>query len=82
MAHENLCFLCVYVQVSMIGVHFEDDHVAPGFGNHLACPILSEEWREELTFEDRVKLLEKCMCNLLYRDRFAVNKVEVSLFMC
>ncbi|KAK1435552.1 hypothetical protein QVD17_01318 [Tagetes erecta] len=64
--------------VSMIGVHFEDDHVATGFGNHLARPILREEWREDLTFEEGVKLLEKCMRNLLYRDRSAVNKLQIA----
>lgn len=64
-------------QVSMIGVHFEDEHVATGFGNHLARPILRDEWHENLSFEDGVKLLEKCMRVLLYRDRSAVNKLQV-----
>ncbi|TXG73365.1 hypothetical protein EZV62_001944 [Acer yangbiense] len=54
--------------VSMISVNFEDDHVATGFGNHLARPILHDEWREDLTFEEGVKLLEKCMHVLMYRD--------------
>lgn len=66
-----------YVQVNMIGVHFEENHVATGFGNHLARPILCEEWREDLSFEEGAKLLEKCMRNLLYRDRSAVNKIQV-----
>lgn len=61
----------------MIGVHFEDNHVATGFGNHLARPILRDEWHENLTFEEGVKLLEKCMRVLLYRDRSAVNKIRV-----
>ncbi|KAF5803527.1 putative proteasome endopeptidase complex [Helianthus annuus] len=64
--------------VSMIGVHYEDDHIATGFGNHLARPILREEWREDLSFEEGVKLLEKCMRNLLYRDRSAVNKLQMA----
>ncbi|KAI3672800.1 hypothetical protein L6452_38900 [Arctium lappa] len=64
--------------VSMIGVHFEDNHVATGFGNHLARPILREEWKEDLSFEEGVKLLEKCMRNLLYRDRSAVNKLQIA----
>lgn len=64
-------------QVSMIGVHFEDNHVATGFGNHLARPILRDEWHENLSFEDGVRLLEKCMRVLLYRDRSAVNKLQV-----
>lgn len=61
----------------MIGVHYEDSHVATGFANHLARPILREEWHENLTYEEGVKLLEKCMRVLLYRDRSAVNKLQV-----
>ncbi|CAI0542374.1 unnamed protein product [Linum tenue] len=64
--------------VSMIGLSFVDDHVATGFGNHLARPILRDEWREDLSFEDGVKLLEKCMRVLLYRDRSAVNKLQIA----
>ncbi|KAK4436703.1 Proteasome subunit beta type-4 [Sesamum alatum] len=64
--------------VNMIGVHYEDDHVATGFGNHLARPILRDEWHENLTFEEGVKLLEKCMRVLLYRDRSAVNKLQIA----
>ncbi|OMP09376.1 Proteasome, subunit alpha/beta [Corchorus olitorius] len=64
--------------VSMIGVNFEDDHVASGFGNHLARPILRQEWHENLSFEDGVRLLEKCMLILLYRDRSAVNKFQIA----
>ncbi|KAI3959649.1 hypothetical protein MKW92_020554 [Papaver armeniacum] len=47
--------------VSMLGVHFEDDHIATGFGNHLARPILRAEHSNDMSFEDAVKLLEKCM---------------------
>ena len=65
----------------MIGVHFEDNHVATGFGNHLARPILREEWHENLSFEEGVKILEKCMRVLLYRDRSAVNKLQVWLLV-
>ncbi|XP_035544607.1 proteasome subunit beta type-4-like [Juglans regia] len=67
--------------VRMIGVNFEDNHVATGFGNHLARPILRDEWHENLSFEDGVKLLEKCMRVLLYRDRSAVNKLQVCCFL-
>ncbi|EEF36035.1 proteasome subunit beta type, putative [Ricinus communis] len=64
--------------VSMIGVNYEDNHVATGFGNHFAWPLLRDEWHENLSFEDGVKLLENCMRVLLYRDRSAVNKLQVS----
>ncbi|CAN8294690.1 unnamed protein product [Cochlearia groenlandica] len=65
-------------EVSMIGVSFEDNHVATGFGNHLARPILRDEWHEDLSFEEGVKLLEKCMRVLLYRDRSAINKLQIA----
>ncbi|KAK9665701.1 hypothetical protein RND81_14G129700 [Saponaria officinalis] len=64
--------------VNMIGVHYQDNHVATGFGNHLAMPILRDEWKEDLSFEDGVRLLEKCMRILLYRDRSAVNKLQIA----
>jgi 20S proteasome subunit beta 7 len=67
----------ILIQVSMIGVNFEDNHVTTGFGNHLARPILRDEWHENLSYEDGVKLLEKCMRVLLYRDRSAINKLQV-----
>lgn len=65
----------------MIGVSFEDNHVATGFGNHLARPILRDEWHADLSFEDGVKLLEKCMRVLLYRDRSAINKLQVCHYL-
>jgi 20S proteasome subunit beta 7 len=64
--------------VSMIGVHYEDNHVATGFGNHLARPIFRDEWHEDMSYEDGVKLLEKCMRVLLYRDRSAINKLQIA----
>ncbi|KAG6770639.1 hypothetical protein POTOM_026327 [Populus tomentosa] len=64
--------------VTMIGVNFEENHVATGFGNHMAQPLLRAEWHENLTFEEGVTLLEKCMRVLLYRDRSAVNKFQIA----
>ncbi|CAK7353344.1 unnamed protein product [Dovyalis caffra] len=64
--------------VTMIGVNFEENHIATGFGNHMAQPILRAEWHENLTFEEGVALLEKCMRVLLYRDRSAVNKFQIA----
>lgn len=64
--------------VGMIGTHFEDDHVATGYGNHLARPIMRAEWHDEMSFEEAVKLLEKCLLVLLYRDRSAINKFQIA----
>ncbi|KAF8768970.1 hypothetical protein HU200_007062 [Digitaria exilis] len=64
--------------VNMIGTHFEENHVATGFGNHLAIPILRAEWREDMSFEEAVKLVEKCLLVLLYRDRSSINKFQIA----
>lgn len=64
--------------VNMIGTHFEENHVATGFGNHLAIPILRAEWHEDMTFEEAVKLVEKCLLVLLYRDRSSINKFQIA----
>ncbi|KAM3276735.1 hypothetical protein ACQJBY_044868 [Aegilops geniculata] len=64
--------------VNMIGTHFEENHIATGFGNRMAIPILRGEWREDMTFEEAVKLIEKCLLVLLYRDRSSINKFQIA----
>ncbi|CAK8575931.1 unnamed protein product [Lathyrus sativus] len=64
--------------VNNIGINFEDNHIATGLGNLLAVPHLRDEWQENLSFQEGVKLLEKCMRTLLYRDRSAVNKIQMA----
>ncbi|CAM8948904.1 unnamed protein product [Rhodiola kirilowii] len=64
--------------VNMIGVHYEDDHVAIGLGNHLARPILRAKWHKDLRFEKAVELLEECMRVLIHRDRSAINKIQIA----
>ena len=66
----------------MIGVHFVDQHVATGFGIHLAQPIFRSEWRDDMTLEEGQKLLEKALLVLFYRDRSAINKIQVSQLLC
>nr|PNR27025.1 hypothetical protein PHYPA_030506 [Physcomitrium patens] len=64
--------------VSMIGVHYVDNHIATGFGIHLAQPIFREEWKENMTLEEGTRLLEKALLVLFYRDRSAINKIQVA----
>ncbi|CAO2820992.1 unnamed protein product [Amaranthus hypochondriacus] len=64
--------------VNMIGVHYQDHHVATGFVNHLAIPILRDEWKDDMSFKDGVRLLEKCIRVLIYRDRSAINKLQIA----
>ncbi|KMZ58712.1 Proteasome subunit beta type [Zostera marina] len=64
--------------VTMLGVHYKDNYVATGFGNYLAVPILRKEWRDDLSIEEAMKILEKCMRILLYRDRSSINKYQIA----
>lgn len=61
----------------MIGVHYVDQHIATGFGIHLAQPIFRNEWKENMTLEEGKKLIEKALLVLFYRDRSAINKIQV-----
>ncbi|KAL9676343.1 hypothetical protein QQ045_004557 [Rhodiola kirilowii] len=55
-------------------------HVATGFGNHLARPILRAKWHKDLSFEEAVKLLEECMRVLIHRDRFRLHKSRRQIY--
>ncbi|KAI6695116.1 hypothetical protein NL676_022826 [Syzygium grande] len=48
-----------WFELSIIGANFEDNHLATGFRNHLARPIVHGDFNENLSFEDGVKVLEK-----------------------
>ncbi|KAL9689035.1 hypothetical protein QQ045_033464 [Rhodiola kirilowii] len=64
--------------VNMVGVQYVDDHLATGFGNHLARPILRSKWHKGMSFEEAVKLLEECMRVLIHRDCSAINKIQIA----
>ena len=61
----------------MLGISYTDAHLATGFGNHMARPIFRNEHREDMSEEEGVRLLEKCMRVLYYRDRGQLNKIQV-----
>lgn len=35
--------------VDLIGTTYSDDHIATGYGNHLARPLMRERWHDSLT---------------------------------
>ncbi len=57
------------------GTNYQDNTIATGFGNHIARPILRNEWRSDLSQEEAKKLLEGCLRVLFYRDARALNRV-------
>ncbi|GBG59517.1 hypothetical protein CBR_g38541 [Chara braunii] len=64
--------------VNLIGVHYEDSHLATGFGNHLARPIFRAEHRVDMTEEEAIRLLEKSLRVLYYRDKQSINKYQLA----
>lgn len=65
--------------VSMIGVHFTDDHIATGYGNHLVRPLLRNEQRNNMDEVAALQLLEKGLRVLYARDSSALNKFQISI---
>lgn len=64
--------------VGMIGQHYEDSHLAAGFGNHMARPLLREKHTDDMSEEDARKLMEECLRTCLMRDKTMMNKFQVA----
>ncbi|DBA04855.1 TPA: hypothetical protein N0F65_004492 [Lagenidium giganteum] len=63
-------------QVNMIGLAFEGDYIATGFGHHLGMPLLRKHWHEDMSEEEARKLLEDCMRVCFYRDCRTINRIQ------
>ncbi len=46
------------------------------YGAYIALPLIRKAWREDLTKEEAVKLLQDCMRVLFYRDARSTNKAS------
>jgi len=65
-------------QVNLIGLAFEGDYLATGFGHHFAMPLLRKQWREDLSEAEARSLLEQVMRVCLYRDCRTINRIQFS----
>ena len=63
--------------VNLLGVHYTDDHVATGFGNHLARPLFREVDTTQLDEAEAVKLMEDALRVCYYRDKNSINKFQI-----
>lgn len=64
--------------VGMIGQHYEDSHLAAGFGNHMARPLFREKHTDDMSEEDARKLMEDCLRACLMRDKTMMNKFQIA----
>jgi len=62
--------------VDLHGTHYSDDTIATGYGGYMARPLLRNAYREDLTEEEAVKVVEDCMRILFYRDARALNRIQ------
>jgi len=59
------------------GTYFEEDFIATGFGSHLAIPLLRNDWRADMSFDEAKKLAAKCLQLCFYRDCRAYHKIQI-----
>ncbi|KAI7846152.1 hypothetical protein COHA_000322 [Chlorella ohadii] len=64
--------------VGMIGTNYTDDHVATGFGNHLARPLMREKHRPDMSEEEATALMHDCLKVCYYRDKNSINKFQLA----
>lgn len=70
--------------IDLKGTPYQSASIATGFGSHLAQPILRKELEQRggednITEEQAVEILKKCMKVLWYRDARSMNKVWLRL---
>jgi len=64
--------------VDSIATAYTDDHVATGYGEHLARPLLRAGWRPNMREGEARHLLEECMRVLFYRDCRTINRIQIA----
>lgn len=64
--------------VGMVGTSYTDAHLATGFGNHLARPLMREKHRPDMSEEEATELLHECLKVCYYRDKNSINKFQIA----
>lgn len=65
-----------------LGTSFSSPYISSGFGNYFALPLLREECENrntKLTKDEAIKLVEKCLSVLYYRDCRAHNRYSLAI---
>jgi len=64
--------------VDNIATSYTDDHIATGYGEHLARPLMRSRWHADMSEGDARALLEDCMRVLYYRDCRTINRIQIA----
>ena len=63
----------------MLGVKYEDGHVATGFGAHLARPLFREKHSRDMSRADAEALMREALAVCYYRDKQSINKFQIAV---
>lgn len=64
--------------VGMLGTHYDDQHVATGFGNMLARPLFREKHSPDMSEADATELMHEALKVCHYRDKNSINKFQIA----
>ena len=65
-----------------LGTAYCSPHIATGFGNYLAIPLMRQEYEAksgQFTEAEAIELLNKCLHTLYYRDARSLNKYQLAI---
>eukprot|EP00003_Mantamonas_plastica_P026252 TRINITY_DN530_c0_g1_i2.p1 TRINITY_DN530_c0_g1~~TRINITY_DN530_c0_g1_i2.p1 ORF type:complete len:163 (-),score=49.26 TRINITY_DN530_c0_g1_i2:102-590(-) len=65
--------------VDLVGSNYDDKYLATGYGAYIAMPLLRKGWKEDMTQDEAVELIKKCMSVLYYRDARTINNIQIVL---
>jgi len=63
--------------VGMIGLAYEDEHIATGFGGHLARPLFREKHSADMSEAEAEDLVKEALRVCYYRDKQSMNKFTI-----
>eukprot|EP00745_Piridium_sociabile_P015527 TRINITY_DN23059_c0_g1_i1.p1 TRINITY_DN23059_c0_g1~~TRINITY_DN23059_c0_g1_i1.p1 ORF type:complete len:286 (+),score=62.84 TRINITY_DN23059_c0_g1_i1:99-860(+) len=67
--------------VDKIGIAYDGDTIATGFGAHLALPLMRDAMEKCKKMEEKqaIEVLDRCMKLLYYRDARSLNKYQIAV---
>jgi len=65
--------------VDKLGTSYKDPIIATGYASHIATPLIRDEWKEDMTEQEAIDLVKRCMSILYYRDARAFHKYELGI---
>jgi 20S proteasome subunit beta 7 len=58
-----------------LGTAYKDPIICTGYGAYIATPLIRNEWKPDMTEQQAIDLVKRCMKVLYYRDARAFKKV-------